>query len=111
MVYWIRLLEPGREMSDDEPEMASAWRTPADYRRQAKALRQLVELSGGRVIPVHSTVEIEPVFVEILRELRAQYALGYYPDVRRRDGSWHRVKVGVDRPGVDVRTAGGYLDF
>lgn len=111
MVYWIRLLEPGREPGDDEPEMASAWRTPADYRRQAAALRDLVELSGGRIIPVHTSAGIEPVFVEILRELRAQYALGYYPDARRKDGSWRRIKVRVEHPGAEVRTAGGYLDY
>lgn len=110
MVYWIRLLEPGRSADDDEPQMVSAWRTPADYRRQAAALRELVELGGGRIIPVHTSAEIEPVFVGILRELRAQYALGYYPDARRRDGSWRRVKVRVENPGAEVRTAGGYLD-
>ena len=110
MVYWIRLLQPG-ENADDEPRMASAWRMPDDYRRQAKALRELVELSGGRIIPIHSATEIEPVFVEILRELREQYALGYYPSERQRDGSWHRLKIEVDRSGVDVRTQRGYLDF
>jgi Ca-activated chloride channel family protein len=111
MVYWIRLLEPGRGPDDDDPEMASAWRMPADYRRQAAALRELVELSGGRIIPVRSSAEIEGVFVAILRELRDQYALGYYPEVRRRDGSWHRIKVRVDRPGADARTHQGYLDY
>lgn len=111
MVYWIRLLEPGRSAGDEEPEMASAWRMPDDYRRQAAALRELVELGGGRIIPVHTSAGIEPVFVEILRELRAQYALGYYPDARRKDGGWRRVKVRVEHPGGEVRTAGGYLDY
>jgi Ca-activated chloride channel family protein len=110
MVFWIRLLEADEGADDDQPRMASAWRMPDDYRRQATALRELVDLSGGRIIPVHSTTEIEPVFVEILRELREQYALGYYPDVHRRDGSWHRLKVRVDRPGAEARTHRGYLD-
>ncbi len=111
MVFWIRLLDAKRGPDDAEPGMASAWRMPDDYRRQSTALRELVDLSGGRIIPVRSTTEIEPVFVEILRELREQYALGYYPDVHRRDGSWHRLKVRVDRPGAEARTHRGYLDF
>ena len=112
MVYWIRLLDAD-DTSDgrDGPGMASAWRTPADFRRQAASMRELVELSGGRIIPARSTDEIEPMFIEILRELREQYALGYYPDVRRNDGSWRRIKVRVDRPGLKVRTHEGYLDL
>ncbi len=63
------------------------------------------------MVPVRSPEEIEPVFVEILHELRSQYALGYYPSERRGDGSWHRVKVRVQRSGVTVRTHEGYLDI
>ena len=112
IVYWIRLLKGG-ESADIEngPNMASAWRTPADFRRQAMSLRELVTLSGGRIIPARSTDEIEPVFIDILRELREQYALGYYPTVQRNDGSWRRIKVKVDRGGVKVRTHEGYLDL
>ena len=112
MVYWIRLLKGGESAdSKNGPNMASAWRTPADFRRQAMSLRELVTLSGGRIIPARSTDEIEPVFIDILRELREQYALGYYPTVQRNDGSWRRIKVKVDRGGVKVRTHEGYLDL
>jgi len=112
MVYWIRLLKGG-ESADIEngPNMASAWRTPADFRRQAMSLRELVKQSGGRIIPARSTDEIEPVFIDILRELREQYALGYYPTEQRNDGSWRRIKVKVDQSGVKVRTHEGYLDL
>jgi Ca-activated chloride channel family protein len=112
MVYWIRLLEPGeRADGDDRRERASAWRTRTDYRRQAASLRELVDLSGGRTIPAKSASEIEPIFVEILRELREQYAIGYYPSEQRNDGKWRRVKVRVRQPGVSVRTHEGYLDY
>jgi Ca-activated chloride channel family protein len=112
MVYWIRLLRPGESLDPDKrPDLASAWRTPVDYRRQEASLTELVQQSGGRIIPAHSSAEIEPVFIEILRELREQYALGYYPDERRNDGSWRRVRVLVGRPDVSVRTHEGYLDL
>jgi VWFA-related protein len=91
--------------------MASAWRTVPEYHLQIQALKDLVELSGGRIIPVHTPKEIESVFTEILSELRDQYALGYYPAEQRNDGSWRRIKVKVDRRGVKVRTHEGYLDL
>jgi VWFA-related protein len=112
MVYWIRLLKAGESAdSVDGHDMASAWRTPADYRRQIASLVELVELSGGRIIPARTPSEIEDVFIEILLELREQYALGYYPTKQRNDGSWRRVKVRVERRGVKVRTHEGYIDF
>ena len=112
MVYWIRLLRPGESLdAEKRPDLASAWHTPADYHRQEASLHELVEQSGGRIIPARSSSEIEPMFIEILRELREQYALGYYPDERRNDGSWRRVEVRVNRLGVEVRTHEGYLDL
>jgi len=112
MVYWIRLLDPGESLDErDQPQMVSAWRSPKEYREQRSALQEVVERSGGRVLPVRTVAEIEPVFGRILLELRAQYALGYYPDERRRDGSWHKVRVEVDRAGLSVRSSQGYLDF
>jgi Ca-activated chloride channel family protein len=110
MVYWIRLVADS-DHAGDRGRLASSWRTPEEYRRNLAALGELVELTGGRVVPVHSPDEIQPVFVEILRELRGQYALGYYPSARRKDGSWHRLKVRVDERGLSVRTHEGYLDF
>jgi VWFA-related protein len=112
MVYWIRLLNADESADSlDEHDMASAWRTPADYRRQTASLVELVELSGGRIIPARTPNEIEEVFTEILLELREQYALGYYPTGQRNDGSWRRVKVKVDRRGLKVRTHEGYIDL
>jgi VWFA-related protein len=112
MVYWIRLLS-SRDPREgrDELEYVSAWRTPEEYRRQINSLKELVGESGGRIIPARTAADIEPIFVEILRELRDQYALGYYPSERRNDGSWRRVKVKVDLSGASVRTHEGYLDF
>jgi len=112
MVYWIRLLKADENAdSVDGHDMASAWRTPPDYRRQTASLVELVELSGGRIIPARTPSEIEEVFTEILLELREQYALGYYPTKQRNDGSWRRVKVKIDRRGVKVRTHEGYIDL
>ena len=110
MVYWIRLAD-GNDDAASSVRMASSWRSPKEYRSNLAALEEIVELTGGRVVTLRSAEEIQSVFVEILNELRRQYALGYYPSKRRGDGSWHRVRVRVARPGVLVRAHEGYLDL
>jgi Ca-activated chloride channel family protein len=111
MIYWIQL----HDLADDELEAThaktfSAWRDDHWYRDQARLLRQAVADSGGRIVTVHSTGDIRASFAEVLHELRDQYAIGYYPTGRKVDGSWHRVEIRVNRPGLAVVTRGGYLD-
>jgi Ca-activated chloride channel family protein len=113
LLYWLRLTRPGDVMAPDAKgvRLTSAWRTADEYRRQLEVLVDTVEESGGRIVPVQSLEEIRPAFAEILRELREQYVLGYYPTSSRDDGSWHRVRVSVARPGVEVRAHRGYIDL
>jgi Ca-activated chloride channel family protein len=113
LVYWIRLSRRLGGMAPDAPgtRLQSAWRDAEEYRDQFALLQRLVSESGGRIIKVDRTQDIEGVFVQILQELREQYVLGYYPSNRKDDGSWHSVRVKVRRRGVDVRTHEGYIDF
>lgn len=112
LIYWIRLRRAGSAEADDEAvRLSSAWRTSAEYRQQFQLLKDTVARSGGSIHSIESTDQIEPVFLGILRELREQYVLGYYPSNRRNDGAWHGVDVKVARPGVEVRVAEGYIDF
>jgi Ca-activated chloride channel family protein len=111
-IYWIRIVEANGAGSTAGPrDVSTAWRGPAEYRRQDDLLVKTVDESGGRVIDALGPSEFEPVFSEILRELREQYALGYYPDNLRNDGSWHKVRVKTNQPGLTVRTHAGYVDF
>jgi Ca-activated chloride channel family protein len=107
LIYWIRL--EGRRGAE-RGSLSSAWRDPAGYREEISVLRRAVSDSGGRIIPVRSAREIEPVFLSILAELREQYVLGYYPTDRRNDGRWRRVRVEVDGH-AEVRTSRGYVDY
>ncbi len=90
--------------------MSSAWKNPEQYREQRGTLTEAVNQSGGRIFGVTSPSEIQPVSGHIMEELRSQYVLGYYPDNKRSDGHWHRVKVVVAAPDVEVRAPGGYVD-
>lgn len=111
LVYWIRI------SSDDDGNapgegvtMTSAWKDPAQYREQFELLTQVVEESGGRIFGVNAPEEIRPVFIDILKELREQYVLGFYPNDRQNDGRWHKIRVGVAAEGVEVRAPRGYVD-
>jgi Ca-activated chloride channel family protein len=113
LVYWIWLGgDSDREFADGRLRgVFSTWRTTDEYRRQFELLRETVLDSGGRIVPVAGDGEIEPVFVDIVAELREQYVLGYYPSDSRDDGGWHEVRVDVRGAGLDVRTSRGYVDY
>jgi VWFA-related protein len=66
------------------------------------------EQTGGRVIRVHNDKTLEQAFDVISQELRSQYVLGYYPTNTRRDGTYRKIKVEVDRPGSKILARKGY---
>ena len=105
LVYWLRL--PLGERPD---AISSAWRDGAGHRRELLALEELVRSSGGRIVPLLSLAEATAAFTEILGELRGQYVLGYYPEPRRNDGRWRKVRVRAGS-GVKVRAREGYVDY
>ncbi len=111
LIYWIRFARDSNDPEADERlNLSSAWKSPEQYREQRDTLTEAVNQSGGRIFSVASPSEIQPVFSRIMEELRDQYVLGYYPDNKRKDGRWHRVKVMVAAADVDVRAPRGYVD-
>jgi VWFA-related protein len=48
------------------------------------------------------------VFAQIEADLRNLYVLGFTPPSDARDGSFHKLDVTVDRPGLSVRARAGY---
>jgi Ca-activated chloride channel family protein len=106
MIYWIRL---GFEKEDKL--RYSAWKDPKAYEEEFDLLVRTVAETGGRIIDLAQIEQTSAAMGEIVRELREQYVLGYYPTIALNDDSWHSVQVKVDRPGVRVRTRGGYIDY
>jgi Ca-activated chloride channel family protein len=112
LIYWLRLpYGSGRADADGLPRLASAWRGSDDYDREFALLSQTVLESGGRITTLAAMSEIGPAFEEIRQELREQYVLGYYPTLKRRDGSWHKVQVKLRDSSLEVRVRDGYNDF
>jgi Ca-activated chloride channel family protein len=111
LIYWIRIARDSADPeSFEQKNLSSAWKNSAAYKEQMDTLNQIVNQSGGRILGVSSPSAIGAVFIRILEELREQYVLGYYPNNRRNDGQWHRVKVKVEAADVDVRAPRGYVD-
>lgn len=109
LIYWIFLREPGQD--DEVRTYTTSWRDADANLREAKMLRQAVRESGGRIEVVEELDALESAFAGILAELREQYVLGYYPSTDHGDGTWHDVKVRVDRSGAGVRSREGYIDY
>jgi Ca-activated chloride channel family protein len=106
LVYWIQL-EGGKV----HHSYSSAWRGHEANDKEYKGLHEVIEDTGGRILPIQKATEIEPAFRAILQELRDQYALGFYPTAQKADGSWHTIHVKLEDGGLKVRTALGYVDY
>ena len=78
--------------------------------RGENALIQLSTGTGGRLFYPSERASLDQSFAEILRDLRTQYLLGYYPkNVPPSPDRFHRVRVEVKRPGYAVSARTGYF--
>ena len=73
MIYWIQLDE------NKHKSYVSSWRSVEENDEEYKTLTKAVEESGGRIEKIDNASKLEGAFQTILRELREQYVLGYYP--------------------------------
>jgi VWFA-related protein len=62
--------------------------------------------SGGGIF--QNTNDLSGAMHQAVDDSRALYVLGYYPTHDKWNGSYHAIRVEVDRPGVEVRSRNGY---
>jgi len=73
------------------------------------ALTTLAAGTGGHVFLPSLGAELDRAFSDILRELRTQYMIGFYPkDVPPTKDRFHTLKVSVQGPNLRVITRNGY---
>jgi Ca-activated chloride channel family protein len=73
------------------------------------ALIGLSTATGGKVFLATLGEKLDAAFAEILRDLRTQYLLGYYPrNLPYLKDRFHRVEVRLRRPDLRVTTRSGY---
>jgi len=69
------------------------------------ALRRLAYETGGRVLYPNNFGQLDNVYAEVDEELRNQYTIGYISTNSAKDGSYRRIDVRVDTPGIAASTS------
>jgi Ca-activated chloride channel family protein len=73
------------------------------------ALTLLAQGTGGRVFAPSIGPALDRAFTDILRDLRTQYLLGYYPkDLPPAKERFHRIDIKLTRPDLRVLAHSGY---
>lgn len=75
------------------------------------ALASIATSTGGRIFNPEGFEQLDLAFSDLLRELRTQYLIGYYPvNVRQEPRLFHPVQVTVPENAVRVSARSGYYD-
>ncbi len=90
------------------PSSSSGGAKSDEYRRAARYLQELADRSGGRLHDGDTLNNVTQAFSSIAEELRHQYSLSYYPSNAKKDGTYRRVKVRVEKQGAVIRARDGY---
>ena len=73
-----------------------------------KLLNTLSGETGGRAWFPRDEPQLGKAYETIASEVQHRYFLTYTPQNQRRDGTWRKISVEVDRPGLKVRARAGY---
>ncbi|MCP4204833.1 MAG: VWA domain-containing protein [bacterium] len=107
VLYWI---VPPLGEGGGSAGHRSSWRDPEDHEKERELLAQTVLESGGRIVELESLEQTSEAFETVLRELRGQYVLGYYPPVTGRPGTWHKNEVKARDGRLKIRSRVGYYE-
>jgi VWFA-related protein len=69
---------------------------------------KLTDDTGGRTIDVHGEKSLDKAFDELTQELHSQYLLAYTPINEKKDGTFRKIRVEVDRPDAKILARKGY---
>ena len=83
-----------REFGDPDPQ-------------QFEAMDDLAKRTGGKAF--YNTNDIFGAIRKAVDDSRVSYEIGYYPTIGKWDGSFHKVRIKVNRHGVRVRAREGYF--
>ena len=89
-------------------DSAPGKRTTTEERNGPRLLSQVALETGGRQFPVLGLDELAATGVELARDLRTQYVLGYSPANSAADGKYHRVNLKLEVPSPGSRLQAYY---
>jgi len=86
----------------------SMWvRQTTGAERPSRDLERLALGTGGAFYEVRLSDDMNPVFTEVIQQLRQQYVLGFVP--ASFDGKRHSLTIRVKRPGLQVQARQSYI--
>jgi hypothetical protein len=86
----------------------SMWvRQAVGSERPSRDLERLALDTGGAFYQVGVGDDMNPVFSEVVQQLRQQYVLGFVPAAF--DGERHSLTLRVKRPGLEVQSRRSYI--
>jgi Ca-activated chloride channel family protein len=91
------------------PEGPGTGSTTKGFKEAEFVLRQFAQETGARAFFPNQLAELSGVYGQISDELSSQFTVGYTSRNPKRDGSWRRVVVRVNRPSLTARTKMGYF--
>jgi len=74
----------------------------------AGVAHRMAEQTGGRVIDIHGEKSLDKAFDELTEELHSQYLVSYTPSNDKRDGTYRKIHVEVDKPDAKLLARKGY---
>jgi Ca-activated chloride channel family protein len=83
--------------------------TTKGFKEAEFVLRQFSQETGGRSFFPAQLADLTNVYGQISDELSSQYTVGYTSKNAKRDGSWRRVVVRINKPNLVARTKLGYF--
>ena len=98
-----------RSGRDEETERSIRGMLDLAYHTADSYLKELERRSGGRLLRADTLKSLPDAFAKIAAELRTQYALGYYPVNKNRDGKYRKIKVTTTKKNVIIRSRPGYI--
>jgi len=91
-------------VSTNSPELFGS-----DSDRGNKYLKRLSDETGGRLFTPTKIDDLTKSFVEIGKELRSQYTLGYRSTNTKRDGTYRKIRITAANKQLKVRARDGYF--
>ena len=73
-----------------------------------KILQQMSSETGGAFFEVSKKRTIQDIYTQLQEELRNQYSLGYNPDRKAADATFHKIHVAVRKKDLVVQARDGY---
>jgi Ca-activated chloride channel family protein len=101
-------LQPDEVLESAKRSNAVLYAVTAAAERRRSPLRDLADATGGQMLQIASSKDLQGAFQKILREFRSRYILTYAPTGVPMDG-FHRLDVRVKRRGLTVKARPGYI--